>query len=106
MEREQDPTNLYIANLPLIWSEQNIQQMFQPFGLVISTRILRNPNGESRGVGFARMESREKCEQIINHFNGKKVPGISEPLLVKFADGGRKARQRAAMDQQGMNVSA
>ncbi|KAG7273710.1 hypothetical protein CRUP_003538 [Coryphaenoides rupestris] len=52
-------------------------QMAKPFGHVISTRILRDANGQSRGVGFARMESTEKCD----------------PLLCKFADGGQKKRQ-------------
>uniref|UniRef100_A0A3Q2WFB2 RNA binding motif, single stranded interacting protein 2b n=1 Tax=Haplochromis burtoni TaxID=8153 RepID=A0A3Q2WFB2_HAPBU len=46
-----------------------------------------------------RMESTEKCEAIIQHFNGKYIktpPGVqapSEPLLCKFADGGQKKRQ-------------
>lgn len=46
--------------------------------------------GGSKGVGFARMESKEKCEQIIQIFNGTQLPGSKEPLLVKFADGGNK----------------
>ncbi|KAL9701471.1 hypothetical protein quinque_004912 [Culex quinquefasciatus] len=44
------------------------------------------------GVGFARMESREKCEQIIQIFNGTQLQGAKEPLLVKFADGGSKKK--------------
>uniref|UniRef100_A0A2K6LMU9 RNA binding motif single stranded interacting protein 2 n=2 Tax=Rhinopithecus TaxID=542827 RepID=A0A2K6LMU9_RHIBE len=46
-----------------------------------------------------RMESTEKCEAIITHFNGKYIktpPGVpapSDPLLCKFADGGPKKRQ-------------
>lgn len=73
--------------------------MLKSFGQVISTRILRDANGTSRGVGFARMESTEKCEAIIQHFNGKFIktpPGVpvpTEPLLCKFADGGQKKRQ-------------
>ncbi|KAF7468612.1 hypothetical protein GHT09_013658 [Marmota monax] len=45
------------------------------------------------------MESTEKCEAIITHFNGKYIktpPGVpapSDPLLCKFADGGPKKRQ-------------
>jgi len=39
-----------------------------------------------------RMESKEKCEQIIQMFNGSPLPGSKEPLLVKFADGGIKKR--------------
>jgi RNA recognition motif-containing protein len=50
--------------------------MFKDYGTVISTRILRNPDGVSKGVGFARMESKEKCEQIVQAFNGKLIPGV------------------------------
>jgi hypothetical protein len=39
-----------------------------------------------------RMESKEKCEQIIQMFNGSPLAGSKEPLLVKFADGGIKKR--------------
>ncbi|XP_077792738.1 RNA-binding motif, single-stranded-interacting protein 1 isoform X1 [Podarcis muralis] len=98
-QQEQDPTNLYISNLPLSMDEQELENMLKPFGQVISTRILRDSNGTSRGVGFARMESTEKCEAVIAHFNGKFIktpPGVSapaEPLLCKFADGGQKKRQ-------------
>lgn len=38
------------------------------------------------------MESKEKCEQIIQIFNGKTLPGAKDPLLVKFADGGNKKK--------------
>jgi hypothetical protein len=38
------------------------------------------------------MESKEKCEQIIQIFNGNPLTGSKEPLLVKFADGGNKKR--------------
>ncbi|CAO2597328.1 RNA-binding motif, single-stranded-interacting protein 1, partial [Lemmus lemmus] len=98
-QQEQDPTNLYISNLPLSMDEQELENMLKPFGQVISTRVLRDSSGTSRGVGFARMESTEKCEAVIGHFNGKFIktpPGVSaptEPLLCKFADGGQKKRQ-------------
>uniref|UniRef100_A0A8C1RZE4 RNA binding motif, single stranded interacting protein 2a n=1 Tax=Cyprinus carpio TaxID=7962 RepID=A0A8C1RZE4_CYPCA len=101
-QQEQDPTNLYISNLPVSMDEQELEAMLKSFGQVISTRILRDASGTSRGVGFARMESTEKCEAIIQHFNGKYIktpPGVpvpTEPLLCKFADGGQKKRQNQA----------
>jgi len=91
-QQEQDPTNLYIANLPPYFTEEHLEEMFKEYGTVISTRILRKPDGISRGVGFARMESKEKCEQIIQNFNSKMLAGGKEPLLVKFADGGNKKK--------------
>ncbi|ETE73879.1 RNA-binding motif, single-stranded-interacting protein 2, partial [Ophiophagus hannah] len=95
-QQEQDPTNLYLSNLPLGMDEAELESMLKPFGQVISTRILRDASGTSRGVGFARSE---KCEAIITHFNGKYIktpPGVPappDPLLCKFADGGQKKRQ-------------
>uniref|UniRef100_A0A7N8YAX7 RNA binding motif, single stranded interacting protein 2a n=1 Tax=Mastacembelus armatus TaxID=205130 RepID=A0A7N8YAX7_9TELE len=110
-QQEQDPTNLYISNLPVTMDEQELESMLKSFGQVISTRILRDANGTSRGVGFARMESTEKCEAIIQHFNGKFIktpPGVpvpTEPLLCKFADGGQKKRQNQGKYlQNGRNV--
>ncbi|XP_042632093.1 RNA-binding motif, single-stranded-interacting protein 3-like isoform X1 [Cyprinus carpio] len=98
-QQEQDPTNLYLSNLAVSVDEQELEAQLRPFGHVISTRILRDASGMSRGVGFARMESTEKCEVVIQHLNGKYlktpagIPGPSEPLLCKFADGGQKKRQ-------------
>ncbi|KAK7884298.1 hypothetical protein WMY93_027421 [Mugilogobius chulae] len=98
-QQEQDPTNLYISNLPQCIDEQELESLLKPFSQAVSTRILRDINGTSRGVGFARMESKEKCEAIIQHFNGKYIktsPGVPvppKPLLCKFADGGQKKRQ-------------
>jgi RNA recognition motif-containing protein len=56
-QAEQDPTNLYIANLPHNVKENDLETMFSPYGQVISTRILRDANQQSRGVGFARSDN-------------------------------------------------
>lgn len=55
-QQEQDPTNLYISNLPLSMDEQELENMLKHFGQVVSTRILRDSSGRSRGVGFARSD--------------------------------------------------
>ncbi|XP_044760591.1 protein alan shepard isoform X3 [Coccinella septempunctata] len=91
-QQEQDPTNLYIANLPPHFKEADLDSLLSQYGSVISTRILRDSAGISKGVGFARMENKEKCEKIIQFFNGKTIQGCKEPLLVKFADGGNKKK--------------
>ncbi|KAG9510979.1 Protein alan shepard [Fragariocoptes setiger] len=92
--QDPDPTNLYIANLPPYMDEQDLVNLLSPYGQVTSARILRDPmNNQPRGVGFARMETREKCELIISELNGRPCHGSRDPLLVKFADGGNKKRQ-------------
>ncbi|XP_035211113.1 protein alan shepard-like isoform X1 [Stegodyphus dumicola] len=99
-QQEQDPTNLYIANLPPFMTESELEDMLTPYGNVISTRILRDQGMNSRGVGFARMDNRDMCETIIGRFNGKILPGCKEQLLVKFADGGNKRRNQFKSQEQ------
>ena len=53
-QQEQDPTNLYLANLPPHITEQDLHDMLYKYGTVISTRVLRDGGSQSRGVGFAR----------------------------------------------------
>jgi hypothetical protein len=53
-QQEQDPTNLYLANLPAHITEQDLHDMLYKYGTVISTRVLRDGGSQSRGVGFAR----------------------------------------------------
>ncbi|XP_019770234.1 protein alan shepard isoform X2 [Dendroctonus ponderosae] len=91
-QQEQDPTNLYIANLPPNFKESDLDSLLSKYGQVISTRILRDSQGISKGVGFARMESKDKCEHIIQIFNNHNLPNCKDPLLVKFADGGNKKK--------------
>lgn len=38
------------------------------------------------------MESREKCELVIEQLGGRSYRGSKEPLLVKFADSGKPKR--------------
>lgn len=83
---------MYIANLPPYMAEAELEAMLAPYGTVISTRILRDGNHQPRGVGFARMDAKDKCDIIISAFNGKVILGSKEPLLVKFADGGNKKK--------------
>lgn len=94
-QQEQDPTNLYIANLPLDFTEQMLETELNKYGMVISTRILRTPDNQSRGVGFARMDSKEKCEVIISALNGGRFETMTKEgpaLLIKQADTGRKSK--------------
>uniref|UniRef100_A0A665WU43 RNA-binding motif, single-stranded-interacting protein 1-like n=1 Tax=Echeneis naucrates TaxID=173247 RepID=A0A665WU43_ECHNA len=106
-QQEQDPTNLYISNLPFSVDEKELENMLQPFGQVVSTRILRDYSGNSRGVGFARMDTTEQCNAVISHFNGKFIKMASgalappQPLLCKFADSQRKRHSHSGFVPNG-----
>ena len=56
-QREQDPTNLYFANLPLDVDEKQLNEMLKErySANINSTRIMRERNGQSKGVGFLEL---------------------------------------------------
>lgn len=47
------------------------------------------------------MESREKCDEIVQQFNGKCPNGCKEPFLVKFADSGKKLKTKQQQNSIG-----
>jgi hypothetical protein len=84
-EGDETSTNLYVSNLPKDMTETELASVFSNYN-VVSSRILRDAQGQSRGVGFARFESRDICEEIIKKFNGQPLGGEGTLLQVRYAD--------------------
>lgn len=79
--------NLYVCGLPKEFSQEDLEQMFNPFGVIISSKILTDPKtGVSKGVGFVRFDQRIEAENAISTLNNKIHENITEPLIVKFAN--------------------
>ncbi|KAI2465694.1 hypothetical protein F4781DRAFT_424583 [Annulohypoxylon bovei var. microspora] len=89
-EGDPDTTNLYLSNLPRGWRELEINTLFENF-LVLSSKVLEDQvTHVSRGVGFARFESREICDKIIKHFQGMLLGREALPLQIRYADSQRQ----------------
>ncbi|PBP17405.1 RNA binding protein MSSP-2 [Diplocarpon rosae] len=84
-EGDEESTNLYVSNLPKNMTECELGAIFMDY-VVQSSRILRDPQNNSRGVGFARFESREVCEEIIRKFHGHPIGEEGLLLQVRYAD--------------------
>ncbi|CAM4865741.1 unnamed protein product [Rotaria socialis] len=92
-QQEQDETNLYFANLDLNMTEQDLRQALSEYGTVVSVRILRDQHKQSRGVGFARMNDRKQCQEIIDQFHNKTFRNFTDkPVQVKFADASKNKK--------------
>ncbi|CAF1576959.1 unnamed protein product, partial [Rotaria sordida] len=93
-QQEQDTTNLYFANLDPQMTEQDLRQALSQYGTVVSVRILRDQQKQSRGVGFARMNDKEQCQAIINRFHNQSFPDFADKHVhVKFADASNKNKK-------------
>ena len=68
--------NIYVGNLSWSMSDEDLQNLFAPYGNVSSARILRDKmNGRSKGFGFVEMESNEEALAAINGLNQTDVGG-------------------------------
>jgi cold-inducible RNA-binding protein len=68
--------NIFVGNLSFNTSEDELRQMFEPFGQVDRVSIMTDRDtGRSRGFGFVEMASNEDGEKAITALNGSQVGG-------------------------------
>ncbi|XP_011302731.1 ELAV-like protein 3 isoform X8 [Fopius arisanus] len=75
--------NLYVSGLPKNMTQQDLENLFSPYGRIITSRILCD---NITGVGFIRFDQRVEAERAIQELNGTIPKGSSEPITVKFAN--------------------
>lgn len=84
--------NIYVGNLAPEATEQELNDMFAPFGAITSVAIIKDKiSGQTRGFGFVEMAEKEAGTAAIAALNGKDLKG--RPLTVNEArpkpEGGR-----------------
>ncbi|KAI4602923.1 hypothetical protein KJ359_008143 [Pestalotiopsis sp. 9143b] len=84
-EGDENNTNLYFSNLPKSISESDLATIFDQYH-IMSSKILRDQLGNSRGVGFARFESRAICDEIILLFTGIAVGDEGLQMQIRYSD--------------------
>lgn len=81
--------NLYVSGLPKSMTQQDLENLFAPYGRIITSRILCDNItgvGLSKGVGFIRFDQRVEAERAIQKLHGTIPDGAAEPITVKFAN--------------------
>jgi len=76
--------NLFIGNLDIEVDEKLLYDTFSAFGVIISTpKIMRDPDGTSRGFGFVSFDSFDASDAAIAQMNGQYLCG--KPISVSYA---------------------
>lgn len=84
--KEKDVNNVYIANLPLNLSEEDVRTQFGQFGNIIGCRVLKDKESQvSRGVGFARFDDPNAASACIAGMNNQMLDGGTKPLQLQLA---------------------
>ena len=87
---------LFIGMLSRKAGEDEVRELFTPFGEIREIYMIRNADGTSKCAAFLRYVTREAALQAIENLNLSVVmEGATRPLIVKFADtkAQRQARQ-------------
>ncbi|XVE93397.1 hypothetical protein REPUB_Repub01dG0188500 [Reevesia pubescens] len=88
--------NLYVKNLDDGISDENLKELFSQYGTITSCKVMRDPNGISKGSGFVAFSTPEEASRALVEMNGKMV--VSKPLYVALAQ--RKEDRRARLQAQ------
>ncbi len=68
--------NIYVGNLPLDFTEDELRQEFMAYGAVMSVAIMNDKlieNGGRGGHGFVKMASTSEGEAAIAGLRGKRL---------------------------------
>lgn len=88
--------NLYVKYLDDTIDDERLKQEFAKFGTITSAKVMRDPNGRSRGFGFVCFETQEQSTVAMAEMNSKIVEG--KPLYVALAQ--RKDVRRATLEKE------
>lgn len=67
---------LYVGNLSYEVTEEDLQQLFGPFGQVVSATVISDKmSGRSKGFGFVEMSSSTEGQAAIEGLNSKEFKG-------------------------------
>ena len=64
---------LFVGNLPVSASDADLEDLFSPFGKVMSAHVVKTRfSGRSRGFGFVEMLP-ECGEKAVSELNGRQI---------------------------------
>jgi len=69
-------SKIYVGGLPYSATEQQLTDLFSPYGTVESVRVITDKiTGQSRGFGFVEMTSAEEAKKAIQALNATQLGG-------------------------------
>ncbi|KIM91560.1 hypothetical protein PILCRDRAFT_810843 [Piloderma croceum F 1598] len=95
-----DPCNLFCKNLDADIDSNGLFTHFRQFGQIVSARVMRNENGESRGFGFVSYQTPDQANAALHAMNG--VVLGSKQLVVRLHEP-KQLRQEKLAQRFGHN---
>ncbi|MGC2412937.1 MAG: RNA-binding protein, partial [Stellaceae bacterium] len=89
--------NVFVGNLPPDFSDERLAEAFDPFGIVLTAAIARDPSTGARlRYGFVDIATEKAASQAIAALDGSEIDGcklnVKPREAAKKAPGGRTRR--------------
>ena len=63
-------TKIFIGNIPWVFIEQDLEEVFNKYGKIIQSKIIQDNNtGRSRGFGFITFENKDSANASLEMHN-------------------------------------
>lgn len=90
-------TNLYVKGLPYSMDDDQIRNLFSPYGTIVHVKLLKDLQTQtSRGQAFVKFDTPKAAEYAITSLNGYTFPGMPKGIMVKYADTPEEKQQRTS----------
>jgi RNA recognition motif-containing protein len=85
MRQEKFRGNVFVANLPNGYTDANLAEVFDPYGIVIGAFLARDPDtGALKRHGLVSIAPERAAAAAVADLNGKNIGG--RPIEVRLAD--------------------
>lgn len=86
-----DFKNVYFKNFPRHFTSDDLEELCNDFGTIVSAKVMMNEDGKSKGFGFVAFTSSESAKEAVAELNGKIINGDK-----LFAGRAKKKSERQA----------
>lgn len=88
--------NVFVANLPPEFSDERLAEAFDPFGIVLSASIARDPaTGKALRYGFVDIATERAAKHAVASMNGVAIDGHTLDVRISEHKPGQKKPPRA-----------
>ncbi|XP_057779470.1 polyadenylate-binding protein 8-like [Salvia miltiorrhiza] len=84
LERSLGMNNVYIKNIDDDVDNDKLKEMFSPFGIITSCKVMTDLRGINRGYGFVAFSTGQEASRAISDMNGKMIG--NKPIYVSIAE--------------------
>ena len=94
-----DSWKLFVGSIPSDFQEEQLKEIFAPFGELKEVVLLRHPDGTSRNAGFVRYTHKNDAKRAMTSLNEIYRPANAKvPLVVRFAEPHKLMKQMMNMN--------